>query len=123
MPAYKHLTQAQAQSQSQALGQTRMVNTDYLQGAIVVMDPYNGDVRALIGGRNYPLAPFNRATQARRQPGSSIKPIIYAKAIEMGIPVNRIYNDTILEIPLENGIAIAFSVAGVSAAITPTSVL
>lgn len=101
LPGYKHISQAQAQSQSQALGSTRLVNTDYLQGAIVVMDPYTGDVRALIGGRNYPLAPFNRATLARRQPGSAIKPIVYAKAIEQGIPVNRIYNDTILKIPLE----------------------
>ncbi|MEO5567148.1 MAG: transglycosylase domain-containing protein [Gemmatimonadaceae bacterium] len=103
LAGYKHISQAQAQSQSQAMGSTRLVNTDYLQGAIVVMDPYTGDVRALIGGRNYPLAPFNRATLARRQPGSAIKPIVYAKAIEQGIPVNRIYNDTILEIPLENG--------------------
>lgn len=102
-PGYKHISQAQAQSQSQALGSTRLVNTDYLQGAIIAMDPFTGDVRALIGGRNYPLAPFNRATNARRQPGSAIKPFVYAKAIEFGIPVNRVYNDTIVEIPLENG--------------------
>ena len=103
MPGYKHITAAQAQAQSKALGSSRLVNTDYIQGAVVVMDPYNGDVRALIGGRNYPLAPFNRATNARRQPGSSIKPFVYAKAVEQGIPVNRVFNDTIVEIPLENG--------------------
>jgi penicillin-binding protein 1A len=103
MAGYKHITAAQAQAQSKALGSTRLVNTDYIQGAVVVMDPYTGDVRALIGGRNYPLAPFNRATNARRQPGSSIKPFVYAKAIEQGIPANRVFNDTIVEIPLENG--------------------
>lgn len=103
MKDYKHITQAQAQAQSRATGSTRLVNTDYLQGAVVVMDPYNGDVRALIGGRNYPLAPFNRAVTARRQPGSAIKPFVYAKAIEYGIPPNRIYNDTLVEIPLEMG--------------------
>jgi 1A family penicillin-binding protein len=103
LPIFRHITQAQAQAQSKALGSTRLVNTDYLQGAVVAMDPYTGDVRALIGGRNYPLAPFNRAVSARRQPGSSIKPLVYAKAIEQGIPVNRVYNDTIVEIPLENG--------------------
>ena len=103
MKDYKHITAAQARAQSNALGSTRLVNTDYIQGAVVVMDPYTGDVRALIGGRNYPLAPFNRAVQARRQPGSAIKPFVYAKAIEQGIPVNRIFNDTIIEIPLENG--------------------
>jgi penicillin-binding protein 1A len=103
IPGYKHIAQAQAQAQSNALGSSRLVNTDYIQGAIVVMDPYVGDVRALVGGRNYPLAPFNRAITARRQPGSAIKPFVYAKAIESGIPVNRIFNDTIIEIPLENG--------------------
>ena len=102
-PGYTHLTAAQAQAQSRVLGSSRLVNTDYIQGAVIVMDPYNGDVRALIGGRNYPLAPFNRAIMSRRQPGSAIKPFVYAKAIEMGMPVNRIYNDTIIEIPLENG--------------------
>lgn len=101
MAGYRHITQAQAQAQSNVLGSTR-VNTDYIQGAIVVMDPYNGDVRAMIGGRNYQLAPFNRA-MGRRQPGSAIKPLVYAKAIEMGMPVNRIYNDTVVEVPLENG--------------------
>ena len=100
---YAHITQAQAQAQSKALGSTRLVNTDYIQGAVIVMDPFTGDIRALLGGRNYPLAPFNRAIMSRRQPGSAIKPFVYAKAIEMGMPVNRIYNDTIVEIPLENG--------------------
>jgi penicillin-binding protein 2D len=103
MPGYRHISAAQAQAQSRALGSSRLVNTDYIQGAVVVMDPYTGDVRALIGGRNYPLAPFNRATNARRQPGSSIKPFVYAKAIEQGIPANRVFNDTTVEIPLENG--------------------
>lgn len=95
LPGYKHLTQAQAT--------TRPGETDYIQGAVIVMDPFTGDVRALIGGRNHALAPFNRATVARRQPGSAIKPIVYAKALELGVPINRVYNDTILEIPLENG--------------------
>jgi penicillin-binding protein 1A len=103
MAGYRHITAAQAQAQSRALGSSRLVNTDYIQGAVIVMDPYTGDVRSLIGGRNYPLAPFNRATNARRQPGSSIKPFVYAKALEHGIPANRIFNDTIVEIPLENG--------------------
>jgi penicillin-binding protein 2D len=103
MPGYKHITQAQAQAESRAKGSTRLINTDFIQGAVVVMDPYTGDIRALIGGRNYPLAPFNRAVSSRRQPGSSFKPFVYEKAVEMGMPVNRIYNDTIIEIPLENG--------------------
>jgi penicillin-binding protein 2D len=95
-PDYKHLTQAKAFADKKG-------ETDYLQGAAIVMDPYTGDVRALVGGRNYQMAPFNRATIANRQPGSSIKPIVFAKALEEGIPINRVFNDTLLEIPLENG--------------------
>jgi penicillin-binding protein 2D len=60
-------------------------------------------VRALVGGRNYARAPFNRAITALRQPGSSIKPIIYAKAIEDSIPANAIVPDTALLIPLPSG--------------------
>ena len=93
-PDYKHLIK---------LATAKAGETDYLQGAVIVLDPYNGDVRALVGGRNYPMAPFNRATTAYRQPGSSIKPIVFAKALEEGIPINRVFNDTLLEIPLENG--------------------
>jgi 1A family penicillin-binding protein len=55
-----------------------------LQGSLVAIDPINGDVLALVGGRNYAESPFNRATQARRQAGSAFKPIIYAAALERG---------------------------------------
>jgi len=92
-PDFKHLKMAEAKNGE----------TDYLQGMVIVLDPYNGDVRALVGGRNYAMAPFNRATVAYRQPGSSIKPIVFAKAVEEGIPINRVYSDTLLEIPLDNG--------------------
>lgn len=87
---YKHLTQAQAKGPQ----------SDYLQAMAVAVDPYTGDVRALVGGRNYARAPFNRAVTGIRQPGSSIKPIVYAKAIEDSIPANAIIPDTALAIPL-----------------------
>jgi penicillin-binding protein 2D len=91
---YKHLTQAAAKG-----GQS-----DYLQAMAVAIDPYTGDVRALVGGRNYARAPFDRAiAPALRQPGSSIKPIVYAKAIEDSIPANAIIPDTALTIPLITG--------------------
>lgn len=76
---------------------------DVLQGAVIAMSPQTGDVRALVGGRNYALAPFDRAVNARRQPGSAIKPIVYAKAIEDSIPANAIIPDTALAITLPNG--------------------
>ena len=79
--------------------------TDYLQGAAVMLDPVTGDVRALVGGRSYAASPFNRATQAVRQPGSSFKPFVYAKALETGIPSSAIIPDTAISIPQEDGTA------------------
>ncbi|MBA3671068.1 MAG: penicillin-binding protein, partial [Gemmatimonadaceae bacterium] len=76
---------------------------DVLQGAVVAIEPSTGDVRALVGGRNHALAPFNRATVAQRQPGSSFKPFLYAKALEDSLSAATIVPDTALAIPMENG--------------------
>jgi 1A family penicillin-binding protein len=76
--------------------------TDYLQGAAVMLDPTTGDVRALVGGRSYAASPFNRATQAVRQAGSSFKPFVYAKALETGIPSSAIIPDTAISILQEH---------------------
>ena len=53
-----------------------------INGSVLIMDPFNGDIISMVGGVNYEKSNFNRATQAFRQPGSSIKPFIYAKALE-----------------------------------------
>jgi penicillin-binding protein 1A len=53
-----------------------------INGSVLVMDPFNGDILAMVGGVSYLNSKFNRSTQAFRQPGSSIKPFIYAQAIE-----------------------------------------
>lgn len=74
-----------------------------LQGAVVAIDPHTGDVRALVGGRNWATAPFNRAILAMRQPGSSFKPFVYAKAIEEGLAANAIVPDTALAIEMPDG--------------------
>jgi penicillin-binding protein 1A len=55
-----------------------------LQAAVVALDPRTGQVRALVGGRNFVESHFNRAVQARRQPGSAFKPFVYAAALESG---------------------------------------
>jgi 1A family penicillin-binding protein len=60
------------------------VRPEYLQGALVAMDPATGHVRALVGGRNFGESPFNRAVQAKRQSGSAFKPFVYAAALEAG---------------------------------------
>jgi 1A family penicillin-binding protein len=74
----------------------------YLQGAVVVVDPTSGDVRALVGGRNYASSPFDRVF-ALRQPGSAIKPLVYAAALADSIPPNAIVPDTALSIPMPSG--------------------
>ena len=77
--------------------------TNYLQGMVVAVDPYTGAVRALVGGRDYAASPYDRAVNAERQPGSSFKPFVYAKALEDGITANTIVPDTALSILLPNG--------------------
>ena len=66
------------------------------------MDPYNGNILAMVGGTNYNKSNFNRATQAFRQPGSSIKPFIYASALEnkLYLPNTLILDSSVL---LEQG--------------------
>jgi len=51
-----------------------------LQGALIVVEPQTGSVRALVGGRDYSASQFNRVTQAHRQPGSLFKPFVYLAA-------------------------------------------
>lgn len=75
---------------------------NYLQGMVVAMDPTSGDVRALVGGRDYSDSQFDRAVDGMRQPGSSFKPIVYAAAIADSIPPNAMFADTALAISLPN---------------------
>ena len=76
--------------------------TDYLQGMVVALDPTSGDVRALVGGRDYNDSQFDRAVDGMRQPGSSFKPIVYAAAIADSITPNALFADTALAITLPN---------------------
>ncbi len=55
-----------------------------VNGAIIVLDPYSGDILALSGGYSFKKSEFNRATQAKRQPGSAFKPIVYLAALNEG---------------------------------------
>ncbi|MDC0232123.1 penicillin-binding protein 1A [Pelagibacteraceae bacterium] len=64
-----------------------------VNGSIVAMDPYTGRVLAMAGGFSYRLSEFNRATQAKRQPGSAFKPFVYAAALENGFTPSTLVLD------------------------------
>ena len=85
-----------------AAGQSSHTTTNYLQGMVVALDPTSGDVRALVGGRDYADSHFDRAVDGMRQPGSSFKPIVYAAAIADSITPNAMFADTALSITLPN---------------------
>ena len=64
------------------------------QAALVALDPSTGAVRAMVGGRSYRDSSFNRATQAKRQPGSAFKPIVYLTAMEQGLTPDTVMRDS-----------------------------
>jgi penicillin-binding protein 1A len=74
-----------------------------LQGAVVMMDAKNGDVLALVGGRDHKESRYNRAILAQRQVGSAFKPFVYATAIQNGIPASQIISDEPLRIEISRG--------------------
>ncbi len=74
-----------------------------LQGALVCMDPSTGDVLAAVGGVDLKRNSYDRAFNARRQPGSAIKPFIYAAALEKGYTAASFFNDSAISYPAGNG--------------------
>src|SRR5688500_15585455 len=85
--------------QARARRRSAEAASEPLQAALVAMDPVSGEVRAMVGGRSFKDSNFNRATQAKRQPGSAFKPFVYAAALERGFsPATLITN---LDTPIE----------------------
>lgn len=74
-------------------GSYKLIQIPEVNGALVVMDVHTGKVLAMSGGYNYGRSEFNRATQAKRQPGSSFKPFVYLTALESGFSPNSIITD------------------------------
>lgn len=72
----------------------RLRQVPAIQGALVAMDPHTGRVLAMSGGYSFVSSKFNRAIQAKRQPGSSFKPFVYAAAMETPDPVTGLYKWT-----------------------------
>jgi penicillin-binding protein 1A len=65
-----------------------------LEGALVALDPRDGAIKAMVGGYDFERSKFNRATQAKRQPGSAFKPFIYAAAFDRGLTPSTIIEDS-----------------------------
>jgi len=74
-------------------GRVTLAQIPLIQSAMVALDPFNGAIRALVGGFDYRQSTFNRATQATRQPGSNFKPFIYTTALKNGFTTASIIND------------------------------
>jgi penicillin-binding protein 1A len=74
-----------------------------VQAALIALDPHTGLVRALVGGYDFSFSQFNRALQARRQPGSAFKPIIYSAALESGFSELSIVQDGPLSFRMGSG--------------------
>ncbi len=65
-----------------------------LEGALVALDPQDGGIKAMVGGYDFNRSKFNRATQAKRQPGSAFKPFVYATAFDRGLTPSTIIEDS-----------------------------
>jgi penicillin-binding protein 1A len=72
----------------------------YLQGLVVTLDAKTGNIRAMVGGRDFDDSKFNRATQALRQPGSTFKPFVYSAAVEAGYPLSHVMVDDPLTVEM-----------------------
>jgi penicillin-binding protein 1A len=91
-PAFRHPKYAEFDSTGAFTGN----DTPYIQGALVALDPHEGQVLAMVGGRDFEQSKFDRARLARRQAGSSFKPFVYAAAIASGLPASHIVVDDTL---------------------------
>lgn len=76
-----------------------------INGAMVVLDPHTGRVLAMSGGYTYGGTEFNRATQAKRQPGSSFKPFVYMAGLENGFKPNDVFLDAPVEMSQGQGMS------------------
>jgi penicillin-binding protein 1A len=101
-PAMQCAAEQAIRSRIQQIAKSRTAARD-LQGSLVALDPASGEVRALVGGRDFGATSYIRATQSRRQPGSAFKPIIFAAALERGLAPASILHHLDEPIMTDNG--------------------
>lgn len=77
--------------------------TRYIQGALLAMNPNSGQIKAMVGGRSFTESNWNRATQAKRQPGSAFKIFVYTAAVDNGLTPADILIDDPLVVRLPDG--------------------
>jgi penicillin-binding protein 1A len=95
---FEHPTYQQYQNSKSDEGDRDLRSTPYLQGLVVTVEAKTGQIRAMVGGRDFGDSKFNRATQSLRQPGSTFKPITYSAAIEAGYPLSHVMVDDSLSL-------------------------
>jgi penicillin-binding protein 1B len=94
MAAEKALTKGLARLEQLNPALKRSEADQQLQGAIIVMQPKTGYIVAMVGGRSYGISQFNRITQAKRQPGSAFKPLVYLASLDEFNPTSFLSNDS-----------------------------
>jgi len=93
------------QNAAQSAVDSWLPNEDGPSAALVAIDNKTGEVRALVGGRNFRQRPFNLATQGQRQPGSTVKPFILAAAIKKGLGIGSVWESRkrVFDVPGDDG--------------------
>ena len=84
VPEYQHAATVALKKELDAYNANKSAGEPKLQGAVIAMNPHTGRIVAMVGGRSFRESAFNRATQAYRQIGSTIKPFVYLAALEKG---------------------------------------
>ena len=93
VPEYQQAASAALNKELDRYNSVRGANEPKLQGAIIAMNPHTGRIVAMAGGRSFIDSSFNRATQAMRQVGSTIKPFVYLAALERGMSPEELILD------------------------------
>lgn len=102
LKVYTTLDLEQQQEAEKQIQET-IASESEIQVGFIAMDPKNGYVKAMVGGRNYEQSPFNRAVQAVRQPGSTIKPILYYGALSQGFTPSSTMRSELTTFKLDDG--------------------